>query len=343
MEQKEIKCVVWDLDNTIWEGTLLEGDKIKLKLGVVDVIKTLDHRGILHSIASKNNHDDAIGKLCEFGIDNFFLYPEINWNAKSKSIAAIRANLNIGMDTFMFVDDEPYERDEVKSEHPKITCIEASDYLELPHHSRLNPRFVTHDSKRRRLIYLQDQKRRCDEIKFNGPKTVFLKSMNIEVTIHEATEKDLERAEELTVRTNQLNATGQTYSYDELKVYMESDIHKLIVCEMNSKYGYYGIIGLALIEMRETYHHIKLLLMSCRVMSLGIGTILLTHIMQSALRDGKFAKADFKHTGRNRIMYVTFRFAGFKETKNQEYGNIVLENRAIDVNNFPPHIIVKIT
>ena len=92
-EQKEIKCVVWDLDNTLWHGTLLEGDTVRLKDGIADVIEELDNRGILHSIASKNHYDDAIGQLRKFGIEKFFLYPEINWNAKSRSIAAIRENL----------------------------------------------------------------------------------------------------------------------------------------------------------------------------------------------------------------------------------------------------------
>ena len=186
--------MVWDLDNTLWHGTLLEGDTVRLKDGIADVLEELDSRGILHSIASKNHYYDAISHLRKFGIEKFFLYPEINWNAKSRSIAAIRENLNIGMNTFMFVDDERYELDEVKSEHPEVYCIEASKYPELPSLPRLNPRFVTQDSKRRRLIYLQDQKRRQDEENFKGAKKEFLKSLDIDLVIHEAVEEDLKRA-----------------------------------------------------------------------------------------------------------------------------------------------------
>ena len=93
-EQKEIKCVVWDLDNTVWEGILLEGDNIELKPGIADVIKTVDQRGILHSIASRGDHNDAMKKLHEFQLDDYFLYPQISWNAKSHSIANIQKNLN---------------------------------------------------------------------------------------------------------------------------------------------------------------------------------------------------------------------------------------------------------
>ena len=96
---KEIKCVVWDLDNTLWEGILLEDQEVKLNPGIEKVLSALDDRGILHSIASKNEYDDAMEKLREFELDQFFLYPEIHWNPKSSSIGKIQKNLNIGMDT----------------------------------------------------------------------------------------------------------------------------------------------------------------------------------------------------------------------------------------------------
>ena len=341
-QKKEIKCIVWDLDNTIWDGILLEGDEVRLKPGIVEVIKTLDHRGILHSISSKNNQDDAMQKLREFKIDDFFLFPEINWNAKSQSIATIQKNLNIGIDTFMFIDDEPYELDEVKSEHPEIICIDSSKYIDLPYLPNLNPKFITQDSKRRRLIYLQDQKRKMDEKKFEGPRKEFLASLDINLIIHEAVKEDLNRAEELTVRTNQLNATGKTYCYDELKMYMTSKRHRLIICEMNNKYGSYGNVGLALVEILENYYHIHLLLMSCRVMSMGVGTILLTHIMKDAKKNGKKVMADFRHTGRNRMMYVTLKFANFKEVKHDSSGTVIMENDLKFIQDFPPYITISI-
>jgi FkbH-like protein len=339
---KEIKCVVWDLDNTLWDGILLEGDDVRLKSGIKDVIKTLDQRGVLHSIASKNIYDDAMKKLREFKIDDLFLYPEISWNAKSQSIATIRENLNIGMDTFMFIDDEPYERDEVKSEHPDITCVEAAQYLELPSFPRLNPKFITQDSEKRRLMYFQDQKRKQDEKIFKGIRKEFLASLDIHLIINEAVKEDLDRAEELTVRTNQLTATGKTYSYNELKMYMKSKSHRLVVCEMDDKYGSYGKIGLSLVEILKDYYHIKLLLMSCRVMSLGVGTVLLTHIMQEAKKEGKKVRADFKHTGRNRMMYATFKFSNFKEAMTDSGGTIVMENDLENIQEYPAYVNLTI-
>jgi FkbH-like protein len=339
-EQKEIKCIIWDLDNTIWDGILLEGDDLKLKPGIDEVIKTLDQRGILHSIASKGSYDDAMEKLSEFHLNEFFLYPEINWNAKSKSIESIQKKLNIGMDTLMFIDDQPFERDEVKGEYPEVTCIDSSEYLALPSHPRLNPKFITRDSKHRRLMYIGDQQRKIDENNFQGPRKEFLKSLSINLIISKAKEGDLERAEELTVRTNQLNATGKTYSYDELKIYMHSENHMLIMCEMNNRYGAYGKIGLSLVEISEDYFHIKLLLMSCRVMAFGVGTVLLSHIMHEAKKMKKKLRADFRSTGRNRMMYATFKFANFKEVQTDESGMKLLKNDLSLIQEFPNYINV---
>ena len=339
---KEIKCVIWDLDSTLWDGTLIENDEIRLKPGIEDIIKTLDSRGILHSICSKNNYDDAMEKIRGFGLEEYFLYPEINWNAKSLGVANIQRSLNFAMDTILFIDDQPFEREEVKSAHPDVTCMDAVEYGKLPDLPRLNPRFITGDSKKRRKMYMDDIKRKVEEEEYEGPPEVFLASLDMHFTIHDAVEEDLKRAEELTVRTNQLNATGRTYDYDELNAFRLSDKHKLLVCELTDKYGSYGKIGLALIELHEEYWHLKLLLMSCRVMARGVGTVLMSHIMQETKKAGKKLRADFKKTGRNRMMYVSYKFANFKEISTDDDGNILFENDLSMIQAFPPYIDVKI-
>lgn len=144
-----VKCVVWDLDNTVWDGVLLEDGDVKLRPGVVEVIRTLDGRGILHSIASRNDHDAAMAKLEEFGIAEYFLYPQITWDNKSDSIRVIAETINIGIDTLAFVDDQPFERDEVSYAHPQVLCVDALDAERLPDLPRMQPRFVTEDSRER--------------------------------------------------------------------------------------------------------------------------------------------------------------------------------------------------
>lgn len=338
---KEIKCIVWDLDNTIWDGVLLESEKVTLKPGIKEVLDNFDSRGILHSIASKNDYDAAMGKLKEFGIDHYFLYPEIHWNAKSTSIANIQRNLNFGIDTFAFIDDQPFERDEVSREHPGVLCIAETEYDKMHDYPRFQVRFVTEDSKRRREMYRSDIIRNTVETEYKGPKEEFLASLGMEFSIAPAREEDLKRAEELTVRTNQLNATGRTFDYDELNAFRVSDRHKLLVCELTDKYGSYGKIGLALLEISEQAWHVRLLLMSCRVMSRGVGTVLMSHIMQETKKENKRLLADFKQTEKNRMMYVTYRFANFKEVeKDGEY--IVFENDLSAIQDFPAYIKVNV-
>ena len=111
---KFIKCVIWDLDDTLWHGTLLEDSHITLRAGVVDIIKTLDTRGIWQSLASKNDAALARAKLQECGLAEYFLYPQINWQSKVRSIELIATSINIGLDAIAFIDDQAFERDEVR-------------------------------------------------------------------------------------------------------------------------------------------------------------------------------------------------------------------------------------
>ncbi|MBN2736805.1 MAG: HAD-IIIC family phosphatase [Spirochaetales bacterium] len=339
---KEVKCVVWDLDNTVWDGVLLEDENVQLKPGIREVLQTLDSRGILHSIASKNNYEDAIKKLEEFGIKDYFLYPEIHWNPKSHSIANIQKNINIGMDTIVFIDDQKFERDEVQYNHEQVECIDAVKYTELTEMPRMNPRFITVDSGRRRQMYMQDIHRKNIEAEYTGTPEDFLSTLELEFTISKATEEDLKRAEELTVRTHQLNSTGITFDYNELRFFTHSEKHRLYVCELTDKYGSYGKIGLALVEITDTHFHLKLLLMSCRVMSRGVGSVLMSFLMNEAKDAGKKLLADFKKTDRNRQMYVTYKFANFIELDEKE--NIVLfENDLSFIPLYPKYLKLTIT
>ncbi|KAA6447675.1 HAD-IIIC family phosphatase [Bacillus swezeyi] len=339
--KKNVKCVVWDLDHTLWEGILLESDDVKLKDSVKKILTELDERGILLSIASRNDEQTVLKKLKEFEIDHFFLYPEINWNAKSVSLDNISKNLNINKDTLLFIDDQAFEREEVQNAHPDIICWEAERYQELIENPLLKPVFITEDAKRRRQMYLDAERRKKDEESFQGPSDEFLASLDMRFTVTNAQESDLQRAEELTVRTNQLNASGKTYDYQELDFFRLSDSHLLLVCELEDKYGSYGKIGLSLIEEKDDEWHIKLLLMSCRVMSRGVGTILLTAILKEAKNRGKKLFADFKQTDRNRMMYITYKFANFKEVTADADGYILFENDLTRIQPYPPYVDVK--
>lgn len=341
IKRKTIKCIVWDLDNTLWDGVLLEDQHISFKPEVIEVIKTLDSRGILHSIASKNDYATAMAQLERFGISQYFLYPQINWNAKSSSLTAIAQAINIGIDTLAFADDQAFEREEVAFSLPEVVCIDACDVTAIPSMPEMQPRFVTADSKMRRELYLSDIAREKVEKDFIGSKDAFLATLNMTFTIAPAQEEDLQRAEELTVRTHQLNTTGYTYSYEELADFRNSSSHKLFISSLDDKYGSYGKIGLTLLECQQDVWTIKLLLMSCRVMSRGVGTVMLNHVLNLAQQAHVRLQAEFLSNDRNRMMYVTYKFAGFREI--QKLGALsILECEPTQSQPFPAYIQMHI-
>jgi FkbH-like protein len=342
MSNPGVKCVVWDLDNTIWEGILLENAEVRLKPRIREAIETLDRRGILHSIASRNDHDMAMAKLRDFGIAEYFLYPEIRWDAKSVSLHNIKENLNIGYDTILFLDDQPFDRDEVASVHGEVWCLDSCHYLEILEHPRLNPKYVTGDSALRRRMYLDDIERRKEEEAYVGPKESFLRQLDMVFDITEAQEADLVRAEELTYRTNQLNATGEKYTVESLDAMRRDGRYKILICELADKYGSYGKIGLALVERVPETWNLKLLLFSCRVLSAGVGGVLLTYLRNAARDHRVRLLADFRDTGHNRMMGVTYMVAGFAEHARRDDGLVILENDLTDVPPLPEFLDIRI-
>jgi FkbH-like protein len=336
-----VKCLVWDLDDTLWDGVLLEDPEVTLRPRAIEILRTLDERGILHSIASRNDRALAMAKLRSFGIDEYFLYPQINWDSKAASIGRIARDLKFGLDHIAFIDDQPYERDEVAFSHPQVLCIDSAALAGLLDRPEMMPRFITADSRARRQMYLGDLERSRREAEFNGPTVEFLATLGMVFAIGPAGAGDLERAEELTVRTHQLNSTGVTYSAAELDAFRISPRHRLLITSLSDRYGTYGKVGLALIEREPGTWSIKLLLLSCRVMARGAGTVFLQHIMASARRAGVRLRADFVVTDRNRMMLITYQVAGFSEVARRG-AVMVMENDLARIQPHPSYVQVRV-
>ncbi|MBY8885304.1 HAD-IIIC family phosphatase [Streptomyces sp. PTM05] len=311
--QGRIKCVVWDLDNTLWDGVLLEDGEVTVRPGVIEHIRRLDAMGVLHSVASKNDHETAMAKLRELGLEEMFLAPRIGWNPKSESLRQLAEKLNLGLDAFAFVDDQDFELAEMAYSLPQVTRVNAADIDTELVKPDYRPRFVSDESAQRREMYRSQLER--DEVReeFTGTNEEFLASLEMVFTIAPAAREDLQRAEELTIRTNQLNSTGRTYSYDELDALRESPDHLLLVATLTDRFGSYGKIGLALVDRSGPDWRLNMMLMSCRVMSRGVGSVLLNHLMERAREAGAGLVADFVPTGRNRMMQITYAFSGFRE------------------------------
>jgi len=338
---RTIKLLVWDLDNTLWHGTLLEDDRVRLRDGVPSILRTLDERGILNSIASKNEPSLAMAKLAEFGIQDYFLVPQINWNSKAANVQSIVEALNIGLDSVAFVDDEPFEREEVKHSLTSVLTLHPGEVERILERPEFIPPFITDESALRRRMYQADITRKQAESDFIGPGEAFLATLGMSLTISPAQEVDLKRAEELTLRTHQLNTTGDTYSYDELNAFRQSPNHLLLIAGLDDRFGSYGKIGLALVEKGTGVWRIKLFLMSCRVMSRGVGTIFMNHVLMLARDAGVRLVAPFRSTGRNRIMLITYKFGGFREIERAD-DLILLEHDLVSIQPHPRYVNLRI-
>jgi methoxymalonate biosynthesis protein len=306
-----VKCLVWDLDNTLWRGTLLEDGDVEVPGEVQDVVIELDARGILQSVSSKNDHELALEKLESLGMAEYFLFPQLGWGRKSDSVREIARQLNFAHRAMAFIDDQPAERAEVSFYLPEVRCYLAEQTTSLLSLPEFSPNVVTGDAKRRREMYRAGMRRITAQTTFEGSDEQFLRSLDLVMCIEQATEDELARVEELTLRTSQMNATGVHYSDASLRSLLADASHEVLVVTLADRFGPHGAVGIVLLELHPSVWRLKLLATSCRVVSFGAGAVILRWLIDQAARSGVHLVADFRRTERNRMMEVAYRFAGF--------------------------------
>jgi FkbH-like protein len=315
-----VKCVVWDLDHTLWSGTLVEGDELALRPGIVELLKYFDERGILMSIASKNDFEPALARLKEFGIADYFVYPQIDWLPKSQKIKRIAQKLNIGLDTLAFIDDNQFELDEVSRALPQITCLNVDVLGQLTSNSRFQGS-VTEESRRRRLYYQEQISRETEQASFGEDYLGFLKSCNIVLEIAPFQPNDRERVAELVQRTNQLNLSGRKYSRAQLEQVILDPALEKYVLRCSDKYGAYGTVGFCIVRQQQTQLQIIDFMLSCRVQGKFIEQGLFSHLFEHHNRHAAPAIwVNFQPTERNTPARQVLESLGFERCGPAEEG-----------------------
>jgi FkbH-like protein len=310
---KKVKCVVWDLDNTLWDGILIEDGpgELCLKPGIVDVIKELDRRGILHSIASKNNREEALQVLRDFHIDEYFLYPQISWDPKSEGIKAIARRLNIGIDTLLFMDDSEFELQQVKAICPEVRVLKAGQYQKLPEMKDcMAP--ATAQAATRRGMYQVEAKRQEIAQGFGQDYLAFLKHCDIRLNIRSLTEENFDRVHELTQRTNQMNFSGNRYDREVLKRIHSTPHLDTYVLDCEDRFGSYGVVGFCIVDRREP--RMTDLMFTCRIHSKRVEHAFLTFLIRKyIIESGKDFLANYRKTERNAPSGRVFADLGLRE------------------------------
>ena len=307
-----VKCVVWDLDNTLWDGTLIETEdpaSLQLKAGVLDVIKALDSRGILQSVASKNDHDAAMAVLEHLGVAEYFLHPQIHWNPKSGSVEQIAKNLNIGIDSLALIDDTAFERNQVVSLWPQVRTY---DITELDH-LLVRPEFdvpVTAESKVRREMYRAEEKRNILMQAEETDIADFIRKCNLRMHLFEPkTEEEKLRCYELIVRTNQLNMSGKKYTAEEFAEVLTRSGHKNFTFSCADDFGEYGIVGFGQYRIEGDALVFTEFAMSCRVAGKFVESALFSHLLKAeSCESGRF---EVVKTKKNILLRNTLEQIGF--------------------------------
>jgi len=299
-EAKPAKVVVWDLDETLWSGVLVEDGArgVRLRPEAVAAIKMLDERGVLQSIASKNNAPEAMAALKAFGLDDYFLHPQIHWRPKSGSVAGLAKALNLGLDSFVFIDDQPFERAEVESAHPMVRTLPHTAAATLADH----PWFdlpVTPESRQRRALYRQEARRGEAFESAGADYGAFLRGSQIKLTVYPLSAADVERVYELSQRTNQLNFTGRKYTREQVQALLTGKTGAMgLVLRCSDRFGDYGLIGFAAVDGSKGL--ISELFMSCRVQRKRVEQAFMAWLGQDmALRGVKTLRIAYTPTGRN--------------------------------------------
>ena len=315
------KCIVLDLDNILWGGIIGEDGFNGIKLDHNDSIGksfiefqkyllALHERGIILAVNSKNNFDDAIKVIKEH--PNMILHEEhfaclkINWNDKVTNLREIAQEVNIGLDSMVFFDDDRMNRDFVRSTLPEVLTVEMPEdpSLYVPTLIGLNDfnvTKITEEDKQRGKMYL-DQRRRTEFQKTTTDFKEYLKQLGIKVIIKNANEFTIPRISQLTLKTNQFNLTTKRYQEEDIRKFVE-DQNKIVECaQIQDKFGDNGITSVYIINKEnEQEWFIDTFLLSCRVIGRGVEEALLSQIIKKAKKEGvKKVKAQYIKTKKNK-------------------------------------------
>ena len=306
VELKRKKCLVLDLDNTLWGGVLGEDGVAGIRLGgdypgnayllFQQSILELAKGGVILAVCSKNNIED-VREIWQSHPANLireehFAARRINWQDKATNICELAAELNIGLDSIVFIDDNPTERELVQGTLPAVVVPD------FPPHPYLLPVFIQDVTEKYFTVYslTEEDRNKTEQYKIKAQRDQakalfadfddYLRNLQIQLSIAEVTPLTMERAAQMTQKTNQFNLTTKRYTVADLQGFFNQGA-KIFTLGVRDRFGDNGITGLMIVLFNtDRYAVIDTLLMSCRVLGKGIETAFVNHVLSLLFQMG---------------------------------------------------------
>ncbi len=298
------KVATVDLDNTLWGGVIGEDGMSGIKLGseypgaayqaLQRALLDLTRRGILLAVCSKNNPEEAQealknhpGMLLRPGD---FVAMRINWNDKSQNLREIAAELNVGLDAVAFVDDNPFEREQVRNALPEVMVLHLpSDPLKYADAVRDYPAFqrlaLSEEDRRRTDIYVAQRERSQTQRNFTS-KEDFFRYLEQEAEVAPLAPETLARVAQLTQKTNQFNLTTRRFTEQQISDLIADPHYRVLSLRVRDRFGDHGLVGVAITHDQGEACEIDSFLLSCRVIGRTVESAFLSSLACAAAARG---------------------------------------------------------
>ena len=348
---KRSKCLVLDCDNVLWGGIVGENGVNGIKISnngdseFTDFQKeviNLQKSGIILAICSKNNIQDVF-EVFEKRKDmilkkNDFTVIKANWKNKADNILEISKELNIGLDSIVFVDDSKFEIGLIKKFLPEVKTIhlpiETSEQnksvlINSCYFKTIN---LTKEDKQRSSMYKAELKRKNLKKKTISLDT-YLKSLGLEIIVRNPKLKDLNRVEQMTQRTNQFNLTTKRLNLNDIQKLSKNKNDYIYILDAKDKFGDYGTCGLSIVNVQNKNAYLEVFLMSCRIIGRGIENTFLSEAMSSVMKNEKKLKSFIgkyiptKKNAQVKDFYINNNFS--KNTKKGKILEYVIDSKRI--------------
>lgn len=326
------KCLILDLDNTLWGGVIGEDGLDGIQLGgkgngyvfaaIQQWVLALKESGIILAICSKNslemaqepflNHPDMLLSLTDFAV---FM---ANWSTKSENIKLIKETLNIGYDAIVFLDDNPVERELVQRTYPEITVPNLpADVAALPDFLRHLHLFSTVNRSKqtidRTAFFAQNEARKKVD---SSPLSLddYLKGLLLKARLSILIEANIDRVSELSLRSNQFNLRTQRYTVTALRELLKNPSYTFQTIELEDKFGSYGLIAVMVLRKENNQSlFIENWFMSCRAIQRGVEELMLNKIVDFCKRNGiEKLVGEYLPTSKNEVVANHFPNMGFR-------------------------------